>query len=61
MNILETKDLIIHFFDLQHYITRITHESGRRQAAARVVLLVLSHDKFTKGHLKTLIDLCRLT
>ena len=41
--------------------TRITHESGRRQAAARVVLLVLSHDKFTKGHLKTLIDLGRLT
>ena len=37
--------------------TRITHESGRRQAADRVVLLVLSHDMFRKGLLKTLMDI----
>ena len=29
-------------------ITRITYESGRRQAVDRVVLLVLLNDKFTK-------------
>ena len=38
-------------------ITRITHESGRLQAADRVVLLVLSHDMFRKGLLKTLMDI----
>ena len=38
-------------------ITRITHESGRPQAAARVVLLVLSHDMLRKGLLKTLVDI----
>ena len=47
------------WIDMSHPFsnTRITYESGRRQAAARVVLLVLSHDKFTKGHLKTLTGL----
>ena len=46
---------------LDAVITRITHESGRPQAAARVVLLVLSHDMFRKGLLKTLMDIELLT
>ena len=51
MNNLNITDNI--FYQQFNNITRITHESGRRQAADRVVLSGVITRQVQKGHLKT--------